>query len=118
MGLEALNRILAKDDKVNNQSLLYLLQTLGEKRLFTAEEFNDIRDALKYLSENGGGTEWQKTRFTYIGGSQIFLFTFTELKLVFVNGVEIHPSEYTIGVNQIDFQDKLQINNKILIYYV
>lgn len=65
-----------------------------------------------------GGQDWQKIRVTYIGGSQIFLFTFTDLKLVFVNGVEVHPSEYTIGINQIDLQSKLQINDKILIYYV
>jgi hypothetical protein len=49
MSVEALNRILAKEDKENNQSLLYLLQTLGAKRLFEANEFNDIRDALGYL---------------------------------------------------------------------
>jgi hypothetical protein len=57
MSVEALNRILAKEDKENNQSLLYLLQTLGEKRLFEANEFNDIRDALRYLDNkpSGGG---------------------------------------------------------------
>jgi hypothetical protein len=49
MSVAALNRILAKEDKENNQSLLYLLQTLGAKRLFEANEFNDIRDALGYL---------------------------------------------------------------------
>ncbi len=57
MSVAALNRILAKEDKENNQSLLYLLQTLGAKRLFEANEFNDIRDALGYLDSkpSGGG---------------------------------------------------------------
>ena len=52
MSVEALNRILAKENKENNQSLLYLLQTLGAKRLFEANEFNDIRDALGYLDSS------------------------------------------------------------------
>lgn len=102
MSLEALNRILAKEDKENNQSLLYLLQTLGEKRLFTAEEFNDIRDALDYLENKSSEGQNPITQIPDLTGTgeigQIYqlpdgsLYTWSGSEFVIVGGGVIQAS--------------------------
>jgi len=56
--LDALNGLIAKlenDPKISSQRLLYLMQTLGEKRLFLSDEWNDIVKSLRYLLNNSGG---------------------------------------------------------------
>ena len=115
MGLAALNRLRNWLPKVNNQSLLYLLQTLGVTRIVEANEINDLKDAIIYLADN---LNLKFTETTYMGGSQIFTFDFTEIKQISVNGVVLKNNEVIISGQTIDFQNKLEINDFIKYIYV
>ena len=52
MSLSALNRLRNWLPKINNQSLNYLLQTIGRTRLLEANEINDLKDAIIYVADN------------------------------------------------------------------
>jgi hypothetical protein len=52
--LEALNLLIATGDKVTSARLDYLQQTLGVNKLFLSEEFNQLKQSLKYLRDNSG----------------------------------------------------------------
>jgi hypothetical protein len=52
MSLSALNRVRNWLPKINNQSLNYLLQTIGRTRLLEANEINDLKDAIIYVADN------------------------------------------------------------------
>ena len=50
--LEALNLLIATADKVTSARLDYLQQTLGVNKLFLSEEFNQVKQGLRYLRDN------------------------------------------------------------------
>jgi hypothetical protein len=50
--LEALNLLIATGDKVTSARLDYLQQTLGINKLFLSEEFNQLKQGLRYLRDN------------------------------------------------------------------
>jgi hypothetical protein len=52
--LEALNLLIATGDKVTSARLDYLQQTLGINKLFLSEEFNQLKQGLRYLRDNSG----------------------------------------------------------------
>jgi hypothetical protein len=52
--LEALNLLIATADKVTSARLDYLQQTLGINKLFLSEEFNQLKQGLRYLRDNSG----------------------------------------------------------------
>jgi hypothetical protein len=52
--LEALNLLIATGDKVTSARLDYLQQTLGVNKLFLSEEFNQLKQGLRYLRDNSG----------------------------------------------------------------
>ena len=52
--LEALNLLIATSDKVTSARLDYLQQTLGINKLFLSEEFNQLKQGLRYLRDNSG----------------------------------------------------------------
>jgi hypothetical protein len=53
--LEALNLLIATGDKVTSARLDYLQQTLGLNKLFLSQEFNQLKQGLRYLRDNSGG---------------------------------------------------------------
>jgi hypothetical protein len=52
--IEALNLLIATGDKVTSARLDYLQQTLGLNKLFLSEEFNQLKQGLRYLRDNSG----------------------------------------------------------------
>jgi hypothetical protein len=68
------------------------------------------------VPSSGNNTQYLET--TYNGGSQIFGFTFSQIKFIAVNGQILKSDEYLEVGQTIDFQNKLDINDYILFIYV
>jgi hypothetical protein len=109
--LEALNLLIATADKVTSARLDYLQQTLGLNKLFLSEEFNQLKQGLRYLRDSGGIQSIQE-------GENITIDNTDPLNPVINASGEINPQDYDLSeflnASADPFVRKNSLKNRIL----
>ena len=94
------NLPLEWQDKENNAELLAFLQQYGNKEYLTAEEINQLRDAINELYEIVEKSLLPKIQFTANGTDSSYnLNTLAQVKVVFWNGALLNDADWSQTTN-------------------
>jgi hypothetical protein len=102
------------EDKVNNPELLAFLQQYGNTEYLSAQEINQLRDAINELNQKIKELFLPKIQFTANGTDATFdLETIAKVKAVFWNGAILDDADWSQTTNILSLTFTPSLGEKI-----